>query len=644
MTYVKIIFFLILIAFACGGTVLAQAREKSAPAGFDVNRKGIAHGKLDTVLYRSKTVGVTRKALVYTPSGFRKNKKYPVLYLLHGIGGDEKEWLKNGSPLEILDNLYADKKAEPMIIVMPNGRAMKDDRAIGNPFDSIKVQAFSTFEKDLLNDLIPFIEKKYPAMTDREHRAIAGLSMGGGQSLNFGLGNLDKFAWVGGFSSAPNTKRPEVLVPNPEETKSKLRLLWISCGEDDALMNFSKRTHEYLYQKNVPHVFYVEPGGHDFNVWKNDLYMFSKLLFKPVDPEIFSSLTLLGMPASTNVRSAKYPQILPDNKVLFKIKAPDAQKMQIDLGKKYDMTKDAEGFWSVTTDTISEGIHYYSLLIDGVAVADPSSETFYGMGRMASGIEIPTRKGEFYALKDVPHGEIRMKRYYSSVFNDWRRFYVYTPPGYDADANKKFPVLYLLHGGGEDERGWSTQGKTDLILDNLIAEGKANPMLIVMMDGNTGGGGIASFGERSLRTFENELVRVVIPFVEKNYRAETSATGRALAGLSMGGLQTLHAGIKNHNMFSYLGVFSSGWFANNPTLSDPQYAFMKDNAADINDHIKLFWVSMGGKEDIAYENCQVMLKRFDEMGIKYQYSEYPGGHTWPVWRHDLYKFAPMLFK
>jgi enterochelin esterase-like enzyme len=266
------------------------------------------------------------------------------------------------------------------------------------------------------------------------------------------------------------------------------------------------------------------------------------------------------------------------------------------------------------------------------------------MGRMASGIEIPSRNGEYYALRDVRHGEVAMRRYYSSVFNDWRRFYIYTPPDYDKNPGKKYPVLYLLHGGGEDERGWSTQGKTDLILDNLIADGKANPMLVVMMDGNTGGGGVRSFGERSLQTFENELKKVVIPFVEENYRAENNPQSKALAGLSMGGLQTLHAGVKNHEMFSYLGVFSSGWFANNATLSDPQYKFMKENTSAINDDIKLFWVAMGGKEDIAYENCKVMLKKFDEIGIKYEYSEYPGGHTWPVWRNNLYKFAPLLFR
>ena len=622
----------------------AQNLDKLAPQGFDEPRTGIARGKLDTVLYTSKTVGVKRKALVYTPPQYSKGKKYPVFYLLHGIGGDEKEWLRGANPQVILDNLYAEKKLAPMIVVMPNGRAMKDDRAGGNVFDSAKVQAFAIFEKDLLNDLIPYVERKYSVLKDREHRAIAGLSMGGGQSLNFGLGNLDKFAWVGGFSSAPNTKIPEQLVPDPGVAKERLKLLWISCGDGDGLFNFSKRTHDYLYQNQVPHIFYVEPGGHDFKVWKNDLYMFSQLLFKEVDKTQFPTFTVLGVPAATNVRSAKYPQILPDNRVIFRVKAPDAQKVQIDLGKKYDMKKDADGFWLVTTDTISEGIHYYSMLIDGVAVADPASETFYGMGRMASGIEIPSRNGEFYALKPVPHGEVRMKRYYSPVFNTWRRFYIYTPAEYDSNPNEKYPVLYLLHGGGEDERGWSTQGKTDLILDNLIAEKKATPMLVVMMDGNTGGGGIASFGERSLQMFENELKRVVIPFVEENYRAKTDADSRALAGLSMGGLQTLHAGVRNHKTFSYLGVFSSGWFANNTTLSEPQYKFMKENSAEINKNIKQFWIAMGGKEDIAYENCKVMLSKFDEMNIRYTYSEYPGGHTWPVWRNNLYKFAPLLFK
>lgn len=622
------------------GISFSQSNLKSAPSGFDSLRATIPKGKIDTVSYSSKTVGSFRKALVYTPPGFMKNKKYPVLYLLHGIGGDEKEWFKQGTPHIILDNLFAENKIEPMIVVLPNGRAMKDDRAVGNIMAADKVEAFATFEKDLLNDLIPYIEGKYPVIRNREHRAIAGLSMGGGQSLNFGLGNLDKFAWVGGFSSAPNTKLPEQLVPSPKDAAAKLKLLWISCGDNDNLISFSKRTHDYLAKEKVPHIFYIEPGNHDFKVWKNDLYLFSQLLFKPVDQSKFSSFTVLGLPASTNIRSAKFPQVLPDHRVLFRIKAPDAQKVQVDLGKKYDMIKGEDGIWEATTDSISEGFHYYSLLIDGVALADPGSETFYGMGRMASGIEIPFAGGDYYAEKDVPHGEIRMKRYFSKVTNSWRRFFIYTPPGYENNTSVKYPVLYLLHGGGEDERGWGMQGKTDLVMDNLIDQKKAKPMLVVMMDGNVGTGG---FDARSLQAFDREL-KSLIPFVEANYRAENTAGSRALAGLSMGGIQTLHSGIRNTDMFSHLGVFSSGWFADRNELSGPEYKFISENYNTINSNLKSLWIAMGGKEDIAYNNCKVMLSKFDELELKYTYSEYPGGHTWPVWRNNLYNFAQVLFK
>src|SRR5687768_14144120 len=249
------------------------------PEGFDKERDGIERGKLETVEYESKTVGVMRKARVYTPPGYSKEKKYPVLYLLHGIGGDEREWTRGGKADVVLDNLYADKKAVPMIVVLPNGRASKDVTAR----DPIPKQspAFAAFEKDLLDDLIPFIEKTYSVKADRESRALAGLSMGGGQSLNFGLANLKAFAWVGGFSSAPNTKRADDLVKDPADATKKLKLLWVSCGDRDGLMRISRGFHDSLEQKKVPHIWHVHTGGgHDFTVWKTDLYHFAQLLFR----------------------------------------------------------------------------------------------------------------------------------------------------------------------------------------------------------------------------------------------------------------------------------------------------------------------------------------------------------------------------
>jgi enterochelin esterase-like enzyme len=260
-------------------TAFSQTPLDKAPEGFDVLNQRIAHGKITTVEYPSQTVDTLRKVNIYTPPGYSSQQQYPVLYLLHGIGGDEREWIRNGAPLAILDNLYASGKLKPMIVVLPNGRATKHDKAEGDLFAPEKVQAFSTFEKDLLNDLMPFIESHYPVLKGPDNTALAGLSMGGGQSLNFGLAHLDVFGWIGGFSSAPNTKEPHDLLPEPSKAKV-LKLLWISCGDLDNLLEISTRTHVYLEGAGIPHQFMVESGKHDFLVWKNDLYHFSQLLFK----------------------------------------------------------------------------------------------------------------------------------------------------------------------------------------------------------------------------------------------------------------------------------------------------------------------------------------------------------------------------
>jgi enterochelin esterase-like enzyme len=257
---------------------MEEPSQTQAPKGFDSRREGIAKGAVETVEYESKTVGVRRKAVVYTPPGYNKDARYPVLYLLHGIGDDETGWTKRGSAETILDNLIADKAAVPMIVVMPNGRAAKEDRA-GGDFRK-QFPAFATFEKDLIDDLIPYVDSHYATNSDRQHRALAGLSMGGGQTLNFGLTHLDMFAWVGAFSSAPNTKPAGELTAKVDELTKKLRLLWISCGNQDNLMNISKRIHTMLGEKKVPHTWYVDSGGHTWPVWKNDLYLLASKLFR----------------------------------------------------------------------------------------------------------------------------------------------------------------------------------------------------------------------------------------------------------------------------------------------------------------------------------------------------------------------------
>ena len=248
------------------------------PEEFKQVRESVPHGKLEMVDYESKTVGTTRKMQVYTPPGYTTEKKYPVLYLLHGIGGDETEWQRFATPNVILDNLIADGKAIPMIIVMPNGRAQKNDRAGGNAFAS--APAFATFERDLLDDVIPAIEAKYSVDSSREKRAIAGLSMGGGQSFNFGLAHLETFAWVGPFSAAPNTKKPQELIPDVDAAKKQLKLLWISCGNKDGLIKISQDMHQYLKKNGVEHVWHVDGHGHDPQHWSSSLYWFSQQVFQ----------------------------------------------------------------------------------------------------------------------------------------------------------------------------------------------------------------------------------------------------------------------------------------------------------------------------------------------------------------------------
>ena len=265
-----------------GGHIVLNADDKQMfpdpPVGFDIKRDGIAHGQLEMIEYDSKTVGTKRKLQVYTPPNYSKEKKYPVLYLLHGIGGDENEWQRFATPNIILDNLLADGKVVPMIVVMPNGRAQKNDRAEGDVFKT--APAFANFERDLLDDVIPTIEARYSTATNREQRALAGLSMGGGQSLNFGLGHLETFAWVGSFSCAPNTKPPEQLVPDPATAKEKLKLLWLSCGNQDGLIRISQGVHGYLKTNAVPHIWNVDGNAHNTPEWKNNFYWFVQQIFR----------------------------------------------------------------------------------------------------------------------------------------------------------------------------------------------------------------------------------------------------------------------------------------------------------------------------------------------------------------------------
>ena len=252
------------------------------PADITKRNPAIPAGKLTLAEYTSTTVGTTRKLNIYTPPGYTKDKKYPVLYLLHGIGGDETEWQRFATVDVLADNLILAGKLRDVIIVMPNGRAQKNDKAEGNVFAA--APSFAVFEKDLLTDVIPFIEKTYSIVPGRENRAIAGLSMGGGQTLNFGFGNADKFGAIGAFSSAPNTLDGVKLIPDPDVTRKRQTYIYLSCGSKDSLFGISRKTHVYLADKKITHHWNVDSHAHDPTHWRNNLYWFLQGAFKPAAP------------------------------------------------------------------------------------------------------------------------------------------------------------------------------------------------------------------------------------------------------------------------------------------------------------------------------------------------------------------------
>ncbi len=352
----------------------------------------------------------------------------------------------------------------------------------------------------------------------------------------------------------------------------------------------------------------------------------------------------------TNINRNGYPRVLKDNSVMFRVNAPQAQLVQIDLGgKKYDMTKGEGGVWTVTTSPQVPGYHYYSLVVDGVSVADPASQTFYGCSRWSSAIEIKEAGMDDFEVQDVKHGEVRTLYYFSKVDGTWRPLMVYTPAGYN-EGSESYPVVYIQHGGGEDHRGWMEQGRTAQIMDNLIAAGKAKPMIVVSSNSNVqsrNGGFGGGYSWQGMQTFRSELLENVIPFVEKTYRVKKDRKNRAMCGLSMGGGQSFYIGLRDPEVFANVGVFSTGMFggiqgASNFDLEKEVPGILTDTKT-FNQQFDVFFVSCG-EQDPRIEHTRSIVKKMRDGGVEVKFNSYPGDHEWQVWRKSLHEFAQYLFK
>jgi enterochelin esterase family protein len=372
-------------------------------------------------------------------------------------------------------------------------------------------------------------------------------------------------------------------------------------------------------------------------------------------------------PASTNVWAAEYPRVDAAGRVQIRIKAPDAAKVRLNFwsGPKVDMLKQADGFWTFTTDPFVPGLHYYTVIVDGAEMSDPGSRAFFGGGKHASAVEVPEPGGDYYAIRAVPHGQVREVWYDSKVTGTWRHVLVYLPPGYDEHTKARHPVLYLQHGGGEDETGWIRQGHANFILDNLIAAGSCKPMIVVMAYGYARRAGQPApnlagrpFGspeamkamQDMTAAFEADVTEALIPFIDATYRTIADREHRAMAGLSMGGMQTFHVTLHHLDLFSHIGGFSgaAGPLVLGGQKLDPKTAYggvFADPAAFAK-KVRLLWLGVGTQEpERMREGIRGLHASLTEAGIQHVYYESPGtDHEWQTWRRSLKDFAPRLFR
>jgi len=363
-------------------------------------------------------------------------------------------------------------------------------------------------------------------------------------------------------------------------------------------------------------------------------------------------------PAASNIQGSDFPKISVDKSVYVRLRAPEAIKVQVQGGdgfcpKPLDLVRDTAGNWNAIVPSVGPGFHYYWFTVDGVRVNDPGSDTYHGYGRPTGGIEIPIADEDFFTAKNVPHGDVREHWYYSDITGKWRRAFVYTPPEYDKNAKKKYPVLYLLHGAGENERGWSKQGHMSFILDNLIAEKRAVPMIVVMDNGyataKDAPAASAGFSMRDMtkmaETLEQVYVKEIIPNIDLSYRTIPKREGRAMAGLSMGGMQTMLIGMSHLELFSYYGFFSGAIMGG--IMDDPKTAFSGAfaDAESFNKKVKLMWFGAGSGEAQFVKMVDDSKKKLEVLGIKpITYISQGTFHEWHTWRRHLNEFAPLLFK
>ena len=641
--------------------------------------KDVPHGDVSLKLYQSRVNDHVKQCYVYTPPFYGRNpdKKYPVLYVQHGVGEDEIGWIWSGKLNFILDNLIAEGKCEEMIVVMCCGYAFRRNE---NP-----VFYPGAFDKELVEDCIPFIESNFLVKKGRENRAMAGLSLGSAQATQIVARYQRLFGYLGVFSGIRDDEMDIILKNNSEYPMIKV-LLTAGVGEkgihDQQAKYVEKLKNEGIWADNRTY-----NGFHEWHVWRESVRDFASLIFREEDIKSCKGLTAnvepefkyfeevisleqldaqtfaqhilmfdpihkglkfdfdeFGRPAGKYIQEPCGVEIENEEtgKAKFYFRAKEAENVSVDIwgSEPVAMTKQEDDWWTVEIDNIEAGFHYYGIKVNGVDVVDPNAPVGYGGFRAVNYFEMPEKEYEDYRIRQVPHGTIHMNYYLSKETNRQKLCYVYTPASYDTNPDRRYPVLYLQHGGGENETGWIWQGKIANIADNLIDSGKMEEMIIVM---NTGYGFPLDEGVKiqpSMSALLDELPGSAIPFIDANYRTLADKENRALAGLSMGAMQTQKIAFAHPELFRSAGIFSGSLTIKN---EEDDYSNILLNKEEFEKRFKVLFVGCGleeGMYEVTKKNEDMVLAA----GVPIVTYAAHGYHDWTFWRKCARQFLPLLFK
>jgi len=634
--------------------------------------RNVPHGSVEYRTYPSKTLGIQANAIVYTPPTYYQNptKKYPVMYLISGTTDTEEVYFKVGRVNHILDNLIAEGAAKEMIVVLPYGNPSKLLPAPKGGFGMGMGMGGDLFGGDLVKDLMPFVEANYRTLADRDHRAIGGFSRGGNQGLSIGLTNLDKFSWLCSYSSFTSTALPNVY-DNAQDTNQKIHLFWLGVGTDDFLYGNAKEYMDFLDQKGIKNrkEFTTDKFGH---TWMNARYFLDKslrLLFQEgKDP--YANMPAQVPPVKEQAQGAqqeeqrltpavmarlfpagvKSPEVNEDGSVTFRMRDANAQKVELDcqmFSEKKAMTKGDDGVWSITVTPERPDIYPYCFVVDGTQVNDNNNmDIFPNENFKLNLVDVRGKTPSVQDVQEVAHGSLSYRWYTSSTYGYERPLCVYTPAGYDPKGKEKLPVLYLIHGMTDTYETWFKSGRMNVIMDNLIAQGKAKRMIVVMPYANPRPemqilGKQTDMNVVATDGFVNEMLKDIMPYVEQNYNVLTDAQNRAIAGFSLGGRQTMACGLANTDKFKWVCAFA-------PAIFGDEYKTNFENGtyqplATVKKNLSLFWLGTG-KSDFLLQASQGLDAFLTEQNFPHTFYNPEGGHTWMNCRDYLTRIAQLIFK